>query len=307
MSEVASSQAPASAHVAAPLWRCSIDQLQNDPGGASLDALTVGAKFRLDCNGDLPVAWDVQQPVTVQLPDPNQQKYDLKILQTLSLEPQMAKFVVTSYRAGEFSPEYVRIFTGKAGFETTGLRWQVQSVLPKDRKPEAYPAFGPYLINMPFWVWFVIFVAVLFVVGAIYRLVRRYQQRKKVQQILKDHASALPPHTQFHREMRQIKKAIDSQQSTIGIALKLDSEVRLYLLRTFQMPALDWSDREILKELKRKRRSLYDSERARVAKALRELTQLKKSDSVKTQDLEQMFVLSRDTVDRLERLGGILK
>jgi hypothetical protein len=279
-----------------PIWRCEIVPLAGDPGAAPLNNLTVGSKFELDCNGDISVVW--QGPAQVA-PAKEENKYELVILKVISQEPTSARYVVTSYKAGNNKPEFVRILSGDQGFEATGLTWNVQSVLPKDRKPEVNPSIGPYLLNLPVWVWGIVIGVALLISLIAWRITRRYRQRKKVLLMLKEHDSALPPHGQFHKDLRQIKKAMDRQEPALE---KLDNDFRLYLLRAFQVPALDWSDGEILRDVRKKHKTVYEREAKRMAKVLRELGQLKKSSSIKPKDMEQMFVLCRDTVDRIEKV-----
>lgn len=290
----------------APLWRCSFDQVPPDIGGAPLDQLTVGAKFQMNCQGEIAIPWKDGEPQIV-FAKPEEEKYSLVILKTVRKEERATSYIVTSYKAGEHNPEYLRVLTGDQGFETSGLQWAVQSVLPKDKKPEPYPSRGPFLMPLPIWIWGFVLLGVLLIGWVGWRLVRRTRQRRKVREILSGHASALPPHTQFHKDLRQIKKAIESQTEPVETSAKLDTEFRLYLLRAFEIPTLDWSDSEILRDLKKKNHALYASEAKRLAKCLRELGQLRKNPDVKAHDLEQMFKLCRDTVDRIEKVRGVHK
>lgn len=282
----------------APIWRCEFYQLSKE--SPPLDALTVGAKFGWRCQGEIAVEWAPGAP-SVQFPDA---KFDhsLKILQVLRQEPKEAAYVVTAYKPGQHQPEYLRVMQGSRGFEASKPQWQVKSVLQPNTKPEAYPPFGPWSLSLPLWFFISLAAVSILVVWLIVRQVRRYHQRRRMLEELARHKTAMPPLHQFYRDARQIRRRLHDAKTVEdlkNISVDLNKEFRLFLLREFEIPTLDWSDRAILEDLRRRHSHVYEGAGDSVKRTLRELLKLSSRPNVLLQDVEQLHRMSLDTAEKL--------
>jgi hypothetical protein len=282
-----------------PVWSC---EFKEAPSAPSLNALTVGAKFMLNCHGDLAVPWSKDQAVTPVFPA-KEQAYSLTVLESQRLEPNDVQFVVTGYKAGKHEPEYVRFVQGDKGFEFVKPKWEIQSVLKQGEQPQPYAPFGPWNLNMPLWI--IVCAAVILALFAylLVRFLRRRTQRRRMLEELKLHRTALSPLHQFYRDSRQIRRKIHNAKNVEDlkkISEELDREFRLYVLRQFEIPTLDWSDGEILRDLKKRHRRVYRQASEPLKRILRELFRVRARDQLLLPDVEQLHRMSLDAVERLE-------
>src|SRR5690242_7299376 len=97
----------AAKNAALPIWSCEFQPL-NSPGGAPLDNLTVGSLFKMNCHGDIEVAWNSDSPIAATFPKEDQ-AYSLYILKYPKLGTREAEFIVTAYKPGDHAPEYVQV------------------------------------------------------------------------------------------------------------------------------------------------------------------------------------------------------
>lgn len=291
-----------------PVWSCEFFPLKD---GTALEDLTVGSRFGWKCHGDIPVSWDETK---AQLAMPKEDgAYTLAILQTLRQDPNDVQYEVTAYKAGEHKPEYLRVLQGKGtanekGFEVAQPKWAVKSVLdPKNPQQQPYGPFGPWNLGIPFW--FVLTAALLLVtlIFLIVRKTRKMNQRRRMLDDLKLHKTALSPIYQFYRDARQLRRRMHTVKETTDlkkISEDLDREFRLFVLRQFQVPALEWSNRAILDDIRRRHRKTYRASADPLKKTLRELQKLKAQEKVSAEDLEQMHRMSLDTAEKLVEPGG---
>lgn len=285
---------------ALPVWNCTFGK-SAEANPVEMNALTVGSKFSLSCKGDIPVNWS-EGPLTVQFPK-KEDSYTLQVLKTERLAPNEAVMTVTAYKAGAHHPDYVRITQGANGFEVSKPAWEIKSVLKKDEQPQPYAPFGPWSLGFPMWI--VITAAILLaLVGLfIFRMVRRYTQRNRMLLELARHKTALSPIHQFYRDARQLRRRLNLTQSEgefKAVADDLDREFRLYVLREFQIPTLEWSDRAIVEDLRRRHRHVYQVAGDPLKRTLRELARMKAQTAVKLGDVEQLHRMSMDAAERIE-------
>lgn len=298
-----------------PVWNCEFfEEGDNVKGAGKLESLTVGAKLGLKCSGDIAVMWNPNQEVKIEFPPGPPDKdgqtkpdqaltFSLKVLKTLQLNPQSAQFEVTPYRAGEFQPKYVRLMQGEQGIEAANLKWKVQSVLQPGQQPQMVPSFGPYGLHLPIWITAAAISALVLVIWFVARRTRRYTQRRRMLEELKTHSTALLPLNQFYRDARQIRKRINEAKDSQELKPQLwalNRDFKLYVLRQFHVPALDWSDREILNDLKKHNRKVHDLAGDTLKRTLRELGRIQTRDGVQAQDVEQIHRMCLDTAERLE-------
>ena len=290
-----------------PLWKCDFFQLK-ESGGPGLESLTVGSKFGLRCHGDIAVNWDQGLPhLAFKTPE---EQYTLVILQSTQQDPTDVQYIVTAYKTGEHKPEYIRILQGAAGqekgFEANGLTWTARSVIdPKQQQPQPYGPLGPWRLSLPLWFTITVVAALLVLAYVIFRRVRRHLQRRRMLEDLKRHQTALQPLHQFYRDARNLRRrmnAVKDGAELKAISADLDREFRLYVLRRFQIPTLDWSNGEILQDLRRRHQQTYRAGGEALKRTLRELTKLNSRSAIDLKDVEQMHRMSLDAAERLD--GG---
>ncbi|MGZ3721765.1 MAG: hypothetical protein ACXVA9_02465 [Bdellovibrionales bacterium] len=291
-----------------PVWNCEFAPMP-EAGTPDLASLTVGAKFAMKCHGDIAVAWEPGNP-HLAFSKPEEQ-YTLAILQVVKQDPNDAQYVVTAYKPGEHQPEFVRVLQGAAGsekgFESAKPKWAVKSVLDPKQPPQAFGPFGPWSLHMPMWfiVSAVIFLALL--IYFVVRKARRMSQRRKMLEELKLHKTAMAPLHQFYRDARLLRRrlhTVKERSELQQISQDLDRDFRLFVLRQFQIPTLQWSNRAILEDLRRRHRKTYKTSSEPLKKTLRELDKMKSRSELDAKDVEQVYRMSLDAAEKLETAGG---
>ena len=285
---------------ALPIWTCNFEKPQNPP--------TVGATFSVTCQGDIPVAWH-EGPLQVTF-DKKENAYSLFVLNADKLESNQVVLTVTGYKAGDHHPEFIRFNQGQAGFEVAKPTWKIQSVLKQGEQVQPYPSFGPWSLGFPMWI-IIAFAVLLMVIGFfVFRQVRRYSQRKRMREELRLHRTALTPINQFYRDARQLRRGLNVAQDEAAIktiATGLNKEFRLYILREFEIPTLEWSDRAILEDLRRRHKHVYGHAAEPLKKTLRELARLQTQSSPGAKDVEQLHRMSLDAAERIEAAKDLRK
>ncbi len=284
-----------------PVWSCEFKEL---PEQSKLDSLTVGAKFSLQCQGEIAVAWQdgLVRPIFPQ----KEQLYTLTVLETVRLDPNRADFVVTGYKPGQHEPEYVRFMQGDKGFEVLKPKWAIESVIKQEEQQpqQPYPPFGPWELSLPLWFFLTLGVLGLALGLVLLRFLRRRTQRQRMLDNLKLHRTALSPLHQFYRDARLIRRKLHSAKAVEElkkISDDLDREFRLYVLRQFEIPTLDWTDSEILHDLRKRHRRVYRQASEPLQRILRELFRIKARDQLLLADVEQLHRMSLEAVERLDR------
>lgn len=297
MSEAAPTPAPA-----LPVWTCQFNPLHQE-GAAKLEELTVGAKFALSCKGDIAVEWNKEGGLRAEFPK-KEEAYTLHILKVEKLDGSSAEFIVTGYKPGKHSPEYVRVMQGSQGFEFAKPTWEIQSVLPKDQQPQPAPPFGPWNLTIPYWIFGALFIAIALIGFIVVRKLRRVTQRRRALEEMALHKTPLSPVHQFYRDSRVLRRRLNgagSAEELRTISSELNRDFRLYVLRQFQIPALEWSDRAIVDDLRKRHRLVHREAAEPLSKTLRELTRIVTQPKPLLPDVDQLHRMSLDTVERIER------
>jgi len=295
-----------------PVWKCDFAPLSE---GAALNALTVGAKFAMDCKGDIPVEWS-QGQLRFEFPKTEAKKeqkqappdfsYTLVPLSSENLSSIEARFVVTGYKPGRHEPEYLRVLQGTKGFEVVKPKWEIQSVIKEESgqpPPQPFGPIGPFSLSLPFWVLASVVLALAIIIYAVVRQVRRSAQRRRMLEDLKRHRTALSPLHQFYRDSRGLRRRlhnVKAAEELKNITDEMEKDFRLYVLRQFEIPTLDWSDGDILKDLRHRHRRVFVRAGDPLKKTLRELVRLRKQPQILLQDVEQLQRMSMDTAERME-------
>ncbi len=294
------------------IWNCDFAPLTNDGSspnnGSQLDGLTVGARFGWKCHGDIPIEWAAEQVPTLVFPKP-EDSYSLAILKVVKQSPNDVFYEVTGYKPGQHAPEYVRVLQGKGtpgeiGFEATAPKWTIASVIDPKQPPQAFPSLGPWSLSLPVWFMVSVGLVLLLLILIIVRIVRKYTQRRRVLEELARHKTALPPLHQFYKDARNLRRrmhAAKTREDLQSISTDLNQEFRLYVLRRFQIPTLEWSNAAILRDLRKRHRQVFEAARDPLKRTLRELERLNRRKEIELKDVEQMQRMSLDAAESLER------
>lgn len=293
---------------ALPVWKCDFQGAED---------LTVGKIFNLNCRGDIEVNWIKDFPLALSFPN-KEDFYTLYILKPDVLAGNEAQFQVTAYKAGEFKPEFVRVVqmqgpgqsSAEIGFEIAKPTWTVKSVLKPNEKNEPVPPFGPWSLSLPMWMIFAVVIALALAGYFTIRKLRKYSQRNKMLVELQRHKTPLSPLHQYYRDARNLRRRLHSakQVEDLGqLSQDLNKEFRLYVLRQFLIPTLDWSDGQIVRDLRRRHKKVYLQAGDHLRKTLRELTRLQTRQPVLFKDVEQMQRMSLEAVERIDRAAAQTK
>jgi hypothetical protein len=274
---------------------CQID-LQ---GYSAQKLLTVGDKFVLECDG--PLGLPFKDNVRFLLKDDSQ--YIIHKLQMPESTETHFKFIVTSYRTGEHKDIALVLSDGVTTATTNPLSWTVSSILKPGEEQKMVPSQGPFLLSYPLSLWLTLAAVVLGIMGLIGFVVYRRRQRKLMKAQLEKFTTMLPPFSQFSKDMRQTIKKLDDPKAEVmakDIVVKMNEDLRLYLVRELMVPAHEYSDSAVLKEIRRDHRDLYDFCRADLKKVLSEFTKATAHlDKVSARDCEDLSVLSRKMAEKI--------
>lgn len=279
--------------------KCEV-QIANPP-------VTVGDPFTLSCQGNFGAGFS---STTQIVPVDEKNKYTLKILGVKSASPGDAQFTVTSYKAGDFKDQVFIISDGLVNAKTDPLAWSVKSVLEQDSKP--FPPMGPMKMSYPNAVWLVILLILAAISLIVWqRLNRRRARRNLIEGVLGAGREGVPfrelvkiqntqAFSQFSRDLRQVQKDMNAMKPKPAdeIWAELEKAFRLYLVRELLTPAFDWSQRQILNDIKKNHRKVYNRCSAQLRRGLSEFEK-GKGQKVTLSDCEQMYVLTRQIADEV--------
>lgn len=164
--------------------------------------------------------------------------------------------------------------------------------------------FGPFKLGFPGWYYGAWILAALVVVYIVWRKYRRYSVRKKLIESLAAHSTALSPFNQLNKDIRLLlrDKGLESKENLGHFVFEMERLFRLFLVRQLTVPALDWSDREILADIKKQHRKVHTEAAGKMAGLFREY---KKAHGAKEKltrvDAEQLLEMSRKVADLVDR------
>lgn len=304
--------APAKAEVAltpTATWDCTTLGL-NEKGevtGSLSEEITVGQKFQLDCEG----ASVALQREKINLALPKKEKYKLRLLETKVLTENKASFVATSYFVGKNRFDEVHLTDGAQVIGLKGIEVHVKTVIDPNENPERQPygPFAPLTVAWPLWLWLTIGAVVLVVGGFLFYKFRKSYQKKKLIQELARHGTALSPYNQFNKDMRRLSRQMPNtgtqewpKESVQTYLKELNQLFRWYLARELIVPALQWGPGQILRDIRRNDRELYEKIRRDLIVALNEVKKaLASSDKATREDCLQLTDLCRKVADAITR------
>jgi len=278
-----------------PIWQCEFS-------GQDLGKLTVGTIFDLNCSGDIPVEWKPGENLQIT-PAKKEEAYSLVVLESKSVSDRKVELRVTGYKPGPHQPEYFRVTQGDRGFEVSRPKWEFQSVRKPNEPDEPHPSYGPFALSLPAWIWLVGLALIIALGLVIWRQARRHLQRRRMLAELSRHRTALPPLHQFYRDLRQLRRRLHQSKASEelkGIGQDLDRDFRLYVLRSFEIPTLEWKDAAVVNDLRRRHRHVHRLAGEILRKTLRELGRQKERPMVLYKDLEQLLNMSLEAAERLD-------
>lgn len=300
---------------ASGIWICKVEALSEAgmPTGPLAQPLTVGEKFGLTCEGAT-VPLDVNK-MTLQLP--KQEKYSLRLLKVQSLDENKGVFTATSYRVGEGPVTGAILSDGARSVELSGIEFNLVTSIDPQVNPESkpYAPMEPLTILWPLWLWATVAGVGLLVCAVLVSVFRRRSQRKALLAELTRHGTALTPYHQFNKDLRllarefPVHKPTDWTSEVAGrFAQELNRHFRWYLAREFTVPAFQWSDTLILKEIKKHDKQLHREIRQELRLALDELSKgINVRDKLSAVDGQQLVEICRKLADNVDRVRRAAK
>lgn len=282
--------------------------------GLKDNELTVGREFLLVCEGEFPKNL-VQEKLHFLLKP--EQKYQIHLLGFEFRSPTEADVKVTVYKAGQFQIEDLLLSDGSQTLSLGPVQLAAQSVLPQPQpgeapvKQEPFGPIGPAQLGVPMLYWAILAsclgLVLLLALTKVYRIV----QRRNMLERLREHDSALSPLAEFHQGYRRLQRSNSvffgkepRREEVSEVLLETQKMLKLFLTRQFQVPAMEWGDRLVLKDIKKYHREIFLECGDALAKLLHEYQQaLKDQDSLTAVDVLNIATSARTLVERMERLS----
>jgi hypothetical protein len=283
--------------------------------GLNDNELTVGREFLLVCQGEFPKDLKRDQLQFVLQPE-NKYLIQLKAFEFRSADK--AELKVVSYTAGKIQFPDLQMTDGAQTFSLGPLGLQVESVLEKPKpganpqeqvKQEPFGPIGPANIPVPTEFWIILLAVLGLVLASVAMKIYRVVQRRNILEGLKKHDSALSPLAEYHQGFRKLQR-----DNGVFISDKADSEQvlkcldesyrmhRLYLTRKFQVPAMEWSPRLVLKDIKKHHRALYEKFHDDLLKVSKEFHRANQDrNKITAKDVLNIANHSRKIIEAMER------
>lgn len=282
--------------------------------GLKENELTVGREFILACEGDFPKDL-VQEKLSFSLKP--EQKYQIHLLGFEFRSKTKADIKVTSYQAGGVQFQDLQLTDGTQMLSLGPVQYSVQTVIPKPEpgkeqvKQEPYGPIGPASLSVPLLYWailagFISFIILLFA-SKIYRII----QRRNMLGRLKEHDSALSPLAQFHQSLRRLQRTNTvffggkAEKAHIQECLHETYQMlKLYLTRRYQVPAIEWSPRLVLKDIKKHHPKVYAECATDLEKLFKEYSRgIQDQENLKEEDVLIITKHCRSLIERMERIS----
>lgn len=272
-------------------------------GSSQAKALTVGDVFSIECGAEK-IHFNPKH-LRAETKAPHQ----LKILRTETMPDGRWKVEVVSYRVGTYTGEDLVFTDGVNKAHVNGVTFQIRSVIDPQQPPKGpIGSFGGYILWPPlFYVWALLALAGFFVSGSAWRW-WSHRKRTKLIEGLKKYDHRMGPQNQLHSRLRSLDRQGLLDKNDYGAYLKeIDDILRLYVIRQFRIPALDWSDRLILKDFQKRYQFLGTELFKELNFLLREIRKLKAIENKNRKDTEQLLRRLKLWADKTDRSLGALK
>jgi hypothetical protein len=280
-----------------PLWNCRID------GTPKEAQWTVGEVYAMLCEGTSVNFLSTE----LQFKNKENAEYQIRILDVEKQTENSLTLKATSYNTGQLNMDQLYIADqGVEVLKVTPLQLNVKTLI---EQPEQKP-FGPIMalkMSYPSWLW-MSFVGVLLIslFFTLFKLRRRTQMKKVVEE-LKQHNTALGSFNQFNKDIRTLSRqyVFGGKQSwpvekKIKYVESLDQIFRMYLLREFIVPALDWNTNLILKTIAKYDKKRFDQYSEDIKSYLKELDRAKVDyEKLKDHDCKQLTQMALKTTQSI--------
>ena len=274
-----------------PEWSCRVEGTPAD------GQWTVGEVFYLFCEG--PTAEFLSTELEIKEKDKS--GYELKLLEVTKSSNTELEAKATSYIPTTHKFEKLIIYDQKeAVAKVRPFNLPLKSVVTN---PQQKP-YGPILsmkLAYPVWIWIALAVVLVFsIFWGLFRMNRRAQMRKVIEE-LKQHNTALGAFNQFNKDVRTLGRQYIfgdtkgwSDQKKQRYVESLDEVFRMYLLREFYVPALDWNSNLVLKTISNQDKKRYDHYGTDLTKFLKELDRAKEdANKLQVHDCKQLTQMAK--------------
>ena len=300
------------------IWKCELDFKVDDlpdlapaaskgkaPSQVSdvvpLDQMTVGRKFLLRCQGE-PVFLKRDKLAVLA---PTKKPFSLVLLEVRRLDEKSGDFLMSSYQPGKHQIAGVHFSDGEQIVAIEKFELNVASVVQasKGKPPKPFGPYGPFTLTWPVELWIALGILAFALLGSAIFAIWKSVKRRRLISGLKQYDTALKPFDQFNKEIRKLKREIhyaaeNERQDEVS---QVDRSLRLYLVREFAIPALEWNETLIFKELKGRCRAVFDGCRNDLRITFHEISKATDTKKLSTQDIQLLVALSQKTVSHLWR------
>ncbi|MFN7728209.1 MAG: hypothetical protein ACK5P7_03550 [Bdellovibrio sp.] len=270
--------------------QCTVQKILNpdDP------TVTVGERFLLTCSGVVP-DFEVK---TAELRLDEKEKYTLKLLRLEKKSASELQLEVLSDRVGKHELQAVPLVDATQSVVLQNLQFEVRSTQdPQNPVQEPYGSMGPLSLMVPwsYWMGLVAVISLICILIA-WRLLRRSERRKQMNQIL-DRSSSSTPEGELFQKIRQVQRQADFLMRPEGLvpagdaaqALgEIDRAYRVFLSRLYLIPVASWNSSVSLRAIDREQAHLSEKNRKFIAKVLRELDRAQTAE-LRSRDLGQLI------------------
>lgn len=206
--------------------------------------ITVGRHIILQCSGEIDSGFNIKE-AQFQLDEKN--KYTVQVLKAAFKSNSHIEIDMTFYSAGEFKFPDLVLEDGKNELHLGSQNFKVETVIEKKSDGKLPEPFGPIFPASLAWpaiyTLIVVVTALVFLSFGLWLIKKRLHYRKLIAQ-LKNYESSVSADLQFYRSLRSLEAR--------NYPLKdLEKAFRLYILRSYQVPALELKDSELLSFFKK--------------------------------------------------------
>ena len=268
------------------VWNCQVSRKTEGPFQASIDGLTVGEIFYLNCNDTEKTSprsgqknnssenEQSQTTITIFLKQHPWAQYALKSLKTLSLSDDHVLLEVTSYIPGNYNANQgLLLQKGDHLIALEGISWNTKSSLQQQTSQlQPNSIYGPIKIPSPyleivFWV-----LGFLVALTAVFFIVRKIKKQNDDFDDIENLKTLRSPLYEFYHEAKRIerrylglstglnqKEQVKSSEKESQMTLsdfyfykELNRIFRKFLAVQLEFPAHTWSIQKSLKYLKKR-------------------------------------------------------
>ncbi len=274
-----------------PVWNCRVEGAPQD------EQWTVGEIFGLVCEG--PTA--SFNSTELSFKEKNKSGYELRILEVKQQTENKLDMIATTYVP---KPHQFMALTiedqGQPVVKVEPFNLQVKSLITDPQQKFIGPA-AAIQMSYPLWIWLVLGAVILgSAFFGLFRINRRTQMRRVIEE-LKAHNTALGAFNQFNKDLRTLgRKHIFGDEKSWSEMKKqrylenLDEIFRMYLLREFYVPALDWNSGLVVRTIAKQDKRKFQRYGTDLQKFLKELDRAKADvEKLQVHDCQQLTQMAK--------------